>query len=546
MLSNDTEPVTHGIPVDSGARAPERAVGVVKNSAVISLFNGLGFASALLIDIVVAARFGLSQETDAFFVAFAIPQLLASVLLVAMNVALVPIFSTVLAEEGKRGLWYVSSNLANLGLLAGGALGVIGAAGSPLFVPLLGAGFDAPTQRLAVSLSVVVFLTVIPLGAVEVLKAASNSLQKFAVPAATALIRNLVTFVIVVLLSRQLGIRALALGYVLGTWAQLFLMAGALFAGGFRYHRVLRAREPWTLKALRQVRPPMAGAVLGQSNILLERFLGSFLPPGVVSALTYARRILRAVDSMFLGSISTALLPRLSTQYARSDRQGFQRSLSLGLRLVAVVSIPASAGIIALSTPTVQFLFQRGAFDRGMTDTIAQLLILYVLGIPAAALFQILVTSYYATGDTQTPFYIRAGMLALNALLDTVLFFLWGAEGLPVGLSLTRLIAVGFVGWLLHRHRVGGFGLETTLFMTKVGLAGVVTGTTMSCLHGMILDVYRGGGTLQVGLRLGASVLAGAAAYALLLYVFRVEGIAQAFSLVRSRLRLPGKREPRG
>jgi putative peptidoglycan lipid II flippase len=519
------------------ASRPERAGRIVKDSAVISGFSALGFASALMVDIIIAARFGLGRETDAFFVAFTVPQLVASILLVAANVALVPVFAEIQVKEGKAQLWHVSSNLMNLSLVGGAALGLVGCLGAPLLIQVLGAGLDKQTQALATSLSAIVFLMVIPLGGIEVFRAVLNSLGSFGAPAGAALIRNLGTALAVVLLGRDLGIHSLALGYVGATWLQFVCLGGILTAKGFRYRLVLDRREVWVVKALHQIRPPVMGAMLGQSNILLERFLASFLSPGIVSALVYARRILRAADDIFLGSISTALLPRLSTLFVQSQTSGFRRSLSLGIKLATIISFPVAVGIISLNVPLVQLLFQRGAFDQETAHMTARLLALYIMGIPPVALSQILISSYYASGDTRTPFHIRVVMLILNIGLDIALFLMFDSIGLPLALSLTRMIILVLVVWLL-RSRLQPLSSELISFVVKVGLASAIMGLLVFWLYGTVLQHLGGSSTFALALRLLTSAATGSVVYVALLLALRVEEMGQMIQAMLRRFKL--------
>ena len=511
----------------------ETTTQVVKNSAMISAYSALGFASALLIDILIAARFGLSQQTDAFFVAFTIPQLIASILLVAFSVVLVPLLSKVIIEEGKPSLWRISSNMANLSLLGLGALGVIGSLSAPLLIRILGAGLDRAAQELAISLSTWLFLMVIPLGAVEVFKATLNSLRIFAFPAATVLMRNSVTLLTVVLLSRSLGISALVVGYVLGAWFQLFFLGLALLTRGFRYHFVFEWREPRTAEALRNLRHPVAGAILGQSNILIERFLASFLPVGLVSALVYARRILRAVDYIFIGSISTAFLPRLSTQTAQNRLVPFRQSLVLAVKLTVFVSMPVAIGIMTLSERTVTVLFQRGAFDQSAVNSTAMLLTLYVIGIPAIAILQILNASYYALGDTKTPFYSRLVMLGLYGLLAFLLFYLLQASGLALALTLSRVITALVITWLLNRQ-LGFLDSDLIAFAAKISVASALMGGVLLGLQAIDIRELQGLGSLfsQV-FWLAIAVAIGVGVYILLLLLLRVPEVRRMTELIR-------------
>jgi putative peptidoglycan lipid II flippase len=506
---------------------------------MISVFSVLGYISSLIVDIVIAAWFGLGSETDAFFIAFTTPRLGSSMLMVAIRSAIVPIFSRIIDEQGKPGLWRTSSNLMNLSLLALGALGMVGFLGAPLLIWVLGAGLDDSTQSLAVVLCKIVFWIVVPLGIGEICKATLNSLRRFAFPAAAQLVWNIPVLVVVVLFGRSFGIRSLAWGYVIGAWIQLIFLAAALLMQGFQYRPILQWREPWTAKALLQIRHPLASAVLSQSNIFLERSLASFLPAGLVSALAFARRMYGAIDTIFLGSVSTAFLPRLSTQFEQNIMLAFKQSLSLGLRLTIFISAPLTVGIVVLSQPIVQLLFQRGAFDQETTRATAQLLSIYIWSIPPMALRQMFMTSYYAAMDVKTPFYIAMAMLALNAVLDLTLFSLMGAVGLALAVPVTRMITTALLAWLLYR-RIGSFGPGLVSFAVKISLAAAIMGGLVLGLQGAVFENLGHGGLLGSALRVFVSAAIGVGVYALLLLVLRVKETEKVMQIVKSRLNKVG------
>jgi putative peptidoglycan lipid II flippase len=511
----------------------ETAKQVISSSAVVIALRVLGFASALLVDLIVAMYFGLGNETDAFFIAFSVPQLTGSILLVALRAVLVPVFTKVVVAEGKPSLWRVSSNLANMSLLGLGAFGIIGSLSSPWIVRILGLGLSESARPLAVSLSSLLFWMVIPLGTVEVLKAVLNSLHSFALPEAGTAIRNSAVAMTVFLCVRTQGIFALAAGYVVAAWIQLVFLTFVLFAKGFRYHPVLQWQERHTREALRQIRYPLSGSVLGQSTVLVERFLASLLPVGVVSALAYARRILRAVEGIFLGGISTALLPDLSAQFTQRDMSRYRESLVLGLKLTSITVIPVVAGIVGLSEPIVRLLFQRGAFGEEAVVRTSQLLTIYVLSIPPMAFLQMLTTSYYAAEAPRAPFYVKSAELALNITLDIVLFRMLGAAGLALAFAVAKTVTMAGTGWLLYR-RIGSLGRDFLVFASRIVLSSLIMSAVLFVLQKGVFDKLTHSGILVGGVQVFAEALIGIGVYVLLLLLFRVVEKRQITETIRN------------
>jgi len=511
---------------------------IVKNSTVISALNVLGFVTALIIDVIVAAQFGLQQETDAFFIAFAVPQFLMAVFLVAINVVLVPLFSQVIVEKGRAELWRLSSNLLNMTLVILALTSAIGSFGSPFWIQLLGAGLDEVTRQLATSLSRIIFFMVMPLGAIEVLKSVLNSQKMFAIPASTPFLRNAAVAIIAYFVIPIYGIYSLAVAYVVGTWLQLIYLLVALRFNGYQYHFIWQWRDVYITKAIKNLRHPLLGSSLIQSSMIFERFFVSFLPVGLVSALVFARRIMRAVDVVFTGSITTALLPDMSANMNLNKQKAHKKLLLLGIKLTLIISMPVVISVVGLREPLVQLLFQRGAFDQQATTTTAILLSIYILSIPFKGVLQMGIASFYAANDTKTPFQILTVMLVATLVLQAVLFFTMGAEGLAAAETVSRIVTLVYAVYILQKS-VKIIQKPIVTFITKILVAAMAMlaglGGIKFFIEGSLLSILEPG---KIIIQIGFGGLFGLTVYISFLYILRVPEFHDTIALIRSRLNL--------
>ncbi|MDH4208598.1 MAG: murein biosynthesis integral membrane protein MurJ [Anaerolineae bacterium] len=464
MPETDTDPK----PADSSGTAS-----FVKDSTVISALSFMGVAGAFLLDVVVTAAFGLGYRTDAFFIAIAVPNLVWSILSSSTTRVLTPIFTQLLEEKGSQEVWRVCSLLVNLSLVVLPLFSVAAALLSPLILAVTGAGLEGEAASLAVALNRVLFLMLFPAGLIQVMNAVLNAHRHFAVPAGTTLLQYAIIIATVLSLRGTMGIMSVALGYILSMIGQVLVLGVALLAKGARYVPSLNYRDPVVLKAARLLVPPVGGEVLGQSIAVIERALASFLPPGSVSALALAGRILRALDITFLNNVVVAILPRLSSLSTAKDLLGLKRFISLGLKVSWAVTIPLTAGILALSGPLVRLLFQRGAFDLQAVQLTSSVLSLYVVGLPMLAMLRLLMTAFYSMQDTTTPFYIRAGMLGTNLACDLILMRVLGVAGLALATSLTYLLSAIAAAWLLRR-RLGPLKLRLAKYLSKMTVAAAI------------------------------------------------------------------------
>ena len=453
-------------PPEDGAR---RAI--VRHSAIISLFNGLGVLGGLVLDMTVAALFGAGRATDAFFLAFTVPQFVMLVLQGSYVNGLVPVLTGLRGGDPKRA-WMVFSRLLNLNgalLVVVSALGWLGADG---IMALVGAGLEPSQQAQAAWLARILFLMLPPLGLAEVMRAQLNALEHFAMPAAGNVLRYAGALVTLLIGYRAWSIRALAFGYLVGALAQMLLLAAAVSWVGGRYRFSWSLSDPDVRVAMRLLVTRASGIGLRRSGLIFERFLASFLPTGGVTALSYARRLSLALFQIFANSVSTAILPTLSASAQTGDRPALRRSLRLGYRLLSYVTWPAAMLMAALSVPLVRVLFQRGAFEATDTALTAGLLAIYAPSVPALALVQVLLTPHYAWRDASTPTRHMAWMLGVNVVLAWGLMRLGGVYGLAWATTLTALLSAGRGYWLL-RH-LGG--LDIGGYTARVVVAACVAG----------------------------------------------------------------------
>lgn len=502
---------------------------------VISGFNALGVVSALLVDVAVAAKYGLGADTDALFIALTIPQLLASVLGSATNPVLVPLLSATRMESGEREGWRVFSNLVNLSTISLAVIAAVGIVCSPLLISASAPGLHSESRRIAMSLSRILFAIVAVAGLAELMKAMLNSYRRFAVPAASYCVRYVVVFLAIVFSGDGLGIQAVALGYIAGYAVQVLVLSGALVSLGGRYYPLFQPGHPTVRQAGRSFAPLFMSQMMGQSNIWVERFLASFLPPGSVSALVYARRVLRALTLALVNSVSRALLPRFSLLASKATLQELRRSVSLGLKLTLGICLPVALGVMVVSVPLMSLLLQRGAFDEEAVSMAALILVFYMPGLPLMAVWQTQVAPFYALRDIKTPVSIISLSLAILVALQLVLVRIIGVYGLAMALSVSR-VAGAIAAHLLLRRRIGAFEEDLWRYSVRLVVAAIVMGIVVTPL--MIWMERRVGLSLypKRTMQLVSAGAVGMVVYVGSLVVLRVREVRQVIVLAKSKI----------
>jgi putative peptidoglycan lipid II flippase len=430
-----------------------RAAGAVGIATMISRIFGF------IRDMVVAGFFGAGLTTDAFFVAFRIPNLLRRLLAEgSLTVSFVPVFTEYLRNKTRE----EALELANITFTALSIILVIvslmGVVFSPPIVSVMAPGFvKAPAQYdLAVFLTRIMFPYILLISLVALCMGILNSLRHFAAPALSPVVLNL-SMILAALTLRdffQEPIVALAVGVMAGGILQLAMQWPFLVKMGVRLKPDFHFRHPGVKRIGLLMLPAAFGAAIYQINIFVGTILASLLPLGSVSYLYYADRIVELPLGVFAIAVGTASLPSFSEQVALGKTEELKRTTAFSLRLILFVTIPATVAMIMLRSPIISVLFQRGEFDVQATAHTAQALLFYAVGLWAFSVIRIIVAVFYALQDTRTPMKAAIVALIVNAGFSVALMFPLKHGGIALATSIASAVNVGML-WVILKRRIG-------------------------------------------------------------------------------------------
>ena len=465
--------------------------GVWRTGGTIGAMTVLSRILGFVRDMVLAAVFGADRATDAFFVAFRIPNFLRRLFGEGgFTQAFVPVFTEYKEKHGLESLRDLADHVVGtlLGVLL--ALTAIGVAFAPALVLVFAPGFyDEPEQyALAGDLLRVTFPYLLFISLVATAGGMLQSFSRFAVPAFTPVLLNvcLITGALWAAPRFDIPIHAMAWAVFVAGVVQLAFQLPFLVRIGMLPRPRWGWRHPGVQKVLRLLVPTLFGASVAQINLLFDTLVASLLAAGSVSWLYYADRLLEFPLGVFGVALGTAILPRLSSDHARADPAAFQRTLEHALRLIAVIGVPATAGLVLLAGPILATLFGHGAFGAGDTRMAALALLGYAVGLPAFLMVKVLQPGFFSRQDTRTPVRIGAASLIVNIFLNAGItggLVLAGAAAPHAGLALaTALSGWLHAGLLYHRltregayRRAPGWG---TLAL-RIGLAAAAMGALL-------------------------------------------------------------------
>jgi putative peptidoglycan lipid II flippase len=524
----------------------------MRSVAIAAFVIGLGNVASRLLGLVreqvMAALFGATGATDAFVAANAVPQMVYDLLVGgAISAALVPVFVDA-AEDDER-LWrLVSAVLTLVALLLTGVALVLGLL-APSVVGLVASGFSPAQQAEAVPMVRVMLGAVVLQGLAGVLMAVLYTRRRFGLPAFAAAAYNGGVILGALLLHQALGVYALVAGVVLGAAGMLLLQLPGL--RGLRYRPALGLGRPEVRTILGLYGPVALGMVVTIVGIVIDRNLASRLAEGSLSVMNYATRLIQFPLGLVATAVSFAVLPQLSKQASalaadgragtegEAAGRGYRETLLFGIRIVLLLMVPATAGLIVLREPLVELLFERGRFGQVETERTALVFLAYAPQLPFTALDQLLIVAFYARKDTRTPVLVGVAGVALYLASALALIGPLDAAGLALANAIQNS-AHGLVLLLLLERVARAQGAAPLLdrslaaFSLKVVLAALGMALVLWPLAALALPAADGAGTVAVTLAL--AVLLAGAVYVGLLEALGLRDARLAWSLARSHL----------
>lgn len=409
---------------------------------------------------VIAGFFGAGLATDAFFVAFRIPNLLRRLFAEgSLTIAFIPVFTGYLKRSKKQAIELAGIAFTLLSII----LVIVSVAGillSPWIVRIMAPGFaDVPDKyALTVFLTRLMFPYIFFISLVALCMGILNSFRHFAAPALAPVILNICMIAAAFLLKDCFSnpIISLAVGVIVGGALQLAMQFPFLLKVGARLRPNFHFNHPGIKRIGVLMLPAVFGAAVYQASIFINTILASFLPGGSVSYLYYADRVVQLPLGVFAIAVGTAVLPSFSEQVTGGNYEELKDTISFSLRLILFVTIPAMVALIILRVPIISVLFQRGKFDIASTVFTAQALLYYAVGLWAFSCIRVIVSAFYAMQDTRTPVRIAVAALLVNVIMSIILMFPMKHAGLALATSIASVVNIVILAVILRR-KVGEF-----------------------------------------------------------------------------------------
>jgi putative peptidoglycan lipid II flippase len=522
-------------------RLNTKAAGIIGLAVMCSRVLGL------VREQVCAALFGGGGAMDAFTAAFRIPNLLRDLFAEgALSTAFVTTFSKTIARSGDAAAWRLANKVATLTLVVLGSICVAGMVFSSQLVGLLAPGFDPQKAALTAQLTRIMFPFIVMVSMAALVMGMLNAKSVFGIPAMASSFFNIGSIVGGVSLGAWIdpdfGPRALiglAIGTLIGGALQFAVQLPPLSRLGFKYSPDFHWRDPGVNSILRLMGPSVIAASTTQFNVLVNSMFASTLGDGAIFWLAIAFRLMQLPLGLFGVALGTVTLPLLSRLVVAGQMIGFRAELARAMRLMFLLTVPSTIGLMMLAEPIISVLYQHGRFDGTQAAQAGGALRFYAIGLAGYAALKVLVNAFYALDRRKTPMLVSFMAVGLNLLFNWIFTFRlhWGHLGLAF--STGCVATTNFVVLYALMYRQLG-GLETrrmAVLLGKTAVAGAALAAVCAASTHWLLSDWATQMFLRKTAALFATMIVGGLVFLGVGAALRIEELDEIIGAVKRRFR---------
>jgi putative peptidoglycan lipid II flippase len=532
----------------------------LRSSAKVSAAVMASRVLGVLRDMIFARLFGANWLTDAYTIAFRIPNLLRDLFAEgALSGAFVPTFTETLAKDGRERAFRVANLVLTGALLATGIIALFGIAFAEEVAGLISGEFRGDQHALAVAarLSQIMMPTLVLISASAVFMGMLNAHRRYSTPAFAPALFNVTSIlsgagILAIGLESERAMVLWSVGTTLAAAVQAGCQLPSLWGLGFR-PRVLVAgvlRDPAVRRILRLMAPASLGLAAMQLNVFVNTYFATQVGEAAVTHLQYAFRLFYLPVGVFGVALATVTTTRVAQEAARGDRQAIRERTAEGARGVWMLATASAVGLVVLAEPVVALLFERGGGEFGAEDTRATAPILqaYMLGVLPYSLVKVFAPAFYSLDRPRIPMIASLAAVAANLTFNYFTFRILGAPGLALGTTLAALVNIGILrlsfGRLIGPPRGARWLREIgSLVVANAGMGAAVWALWRGGAALLADDDGQLAGVAAASL-LALTIAAGFVLYALLVRVLRYPGGAELLALPGRILRRLGPASP--
>lgn len=463
---------------------------LLKSAAAVSAMTMLSRITGLIRETITARLLGAGAESDAFFIAFRIPNLLRRLFAEgAFSQAFIPILSQTNAKEGKAAAVDLARRVSSLLFLSLFVIVVLGVLGGTWVVMGMASGLEQGSEQfeLTVLLTQWMFPYILLISMVALASGLLNTFRSFALPAFAPVLLNISFIAGALLLAPYFdqAVKAFAIAVMVGGVLQVAVLWYGLvrtdcLINPFAGLATLKAAwaDDQVRRVLRNMVPATLAVSVAQISLIINTNIASHLEQGSVSWISYGDRLMEFPTALLGVALGTVLLPSLSAAATRSHEE-YSRLMDWGLRLTVVLVLPAAVGMGLFSDALVALLFHYGRFDANDVAMTSQAVIAYSMGLAGLVLVKILAPGFYAKQDIRTPVKIGIFVVVVTQLMNLLTVPWLGHAGLPLSISVGAILNALVLYWGLRRRGLYTPSTGWGVYFLKVLVAAVAMGIAL-------------------------------------------------------------------
>lgn len=467
-------------------------------------------------DIALSYFYGASSVSDAYLISLTIPDVVSSFVITGIATAFIPMYNQIKERDGSERVETFTNNLINSLTLISLVLYVISLLFTPQIVKLFASGFTDSTIEIAIRLTRISVISILFTGLIALSTGYLQNRDNFVMPALIGFPLNLI-IIVSIYISTKTSYYVLAVGLVIATASQLFIMLPSVYKEGFRYKLRVDFKDPDLLLMIKIAVPVIIGSSINQINVLINRTIASNVAVGGISALNYAYMITFFIHGLFVVSIISIIYPSISRMATVKNYEGMKHSIVEAIKAVSLIVVPASFGAIIFSKQIVDLLYGRGQFELDAIKMTSSALACFALGMIFVAIREILSRAFYAMQDTRTPMINASIGVVVNIALTPVFSYFLGVGGLALATSVSAIVTVVLLAVNL-RKKIGAFGIANLIRLFGKLIVASITMSLVAWMNYQQLQLIT-----PDTIALFGGIVSGVITYGLLLYFMRID-----------------------
>lgn len=480
-------------------------------------------------DSVLASAYGTGKYAAVYSTANSISTILFAVIGTALATSLIPLYNKLETEDStERAMGFLNSvvNLVVIVCLAIAGLGIIFA--GPL-VKVFAPGYQGDVYTLCVQYTRILLPSIVFVGLANIFTSYLQIKKRYVIPGFIGMPYSVI-IIVSIFLSLKTSPMVLVVGTLIAISAKALFQLPFVYKEGYRYRPRINLQDPVMKDMMILILPVVIGVGANQINSVVDKSLASLLGTDVVASFSYAIKLYEFVQALFITSILAVIYPRLSSMIVSERMDSFLNSLKKTMNVIIVALVPIIVGCIVLSKQIVEVLFQRNAFTSKDTTMTASILLIYVIGILAFALRDVLTRGFYSMEDSKTPMINSIISIVFNISLNLILVKPLGYKGLAIATAVSAYIGLFLFNRSMKKKIEGYSSRDNYIVFAKALFAALIMGLGVKLVYGILATSLVGGLLLKL-IALLSAVGVGVIIYAIVMHFLKVEEYEMIFDM---------------